>query len=178
MATQAKIKRSYGKERTLGDIIYNPQTKSVFCSINLGFFGKKNITLIKRADDGAYDLAVPFTKNGEEQIATIGKTFPIKDGKGAIVDGLTQGTLGLLKRYDSEKKKEITDNSDALFITTHKLKENKSLGDSGLLKIGYISGRFGIEDDIASNNGASSKKENNQNTDEPQYEDDEDEIPF
>lgn len=172
-----KIKRSYGKERTLGDIIYNPQTKSVFCSINLGFFGKKNISLIKRADDGAYDLAVPYTKNGEEHIATIGKTFPVKDGKGAIVDGLTQGTLGLLKRYDSEKKKEITDNSDALFITTHKLKENKPLGDNGFIKVGYVTGRFGIEDDIASNNGASSQEENYQNN-EPQYDDDGDEIPF
>lgn len=172
-----KIKRSYGKERTLGDIIYNPQTKSVFCSINLGFFGKKNITLIKRADDGAYDLVVAYAKNGEEHIATIGKTFPVKDRNGAVVDGLTQGTLGLLKRYDSEKRKEIIDSSDALFITTHKLKEKKVLGDSGLLKVGYISGRFGIEDDIASNNSASSQEENYQN-DEPQYDDDGDEIPF
>lgn len=174
MATQ--IKRSYGKERTIGDIIFNPATKSVFCSINLGFFGKKNITLIKRADDGAYDLAVTFTRNGEEQIAIIGKTFPVKDRDGAVVDGLTQGTLGLLKRYDSEKKKEITDSSDALFITTHKLKENKPLGNSGLLKVGYISGRFGIEDDIASNNGAASEPNDSQNT--PEYDDDGDEIPF
>lgn len=176
MATQ--IKRSYGKERTFGDIIYNPKTKSVFCSINLGFFGKTAITLVKRQDDGAYDLMKAYNdRNGQEQVVCIGKTFPVKDKKGEVVDGLTQGTLGLLKRYDNEKKKELTDSSDALFITTHKLKENKPLGDSGLVKVGYISGRFGIEDDIASNNGASSQEENYQNND-PQYDDDGDEIPF
>jgi hypothetical protein len=43
MTTQTKIKRSYGKERTIGDIIYNPQTRSVFCSISLGFFGKTTV---------------------------------------------------------------------------------------------------------------------------------------
>ncbi|MGE4517775.1 MAG: hypothetical protein AB7D96_13040 [Arcobacteraceae bacterium] len=173
MATQT-IKRTYGKERTLGDIIYNPTTKSVFCSINLGFFGKKNITLIKRADDGAYDLAVVYTKNGEEHIATIGKTFPSKRKDGSVVEGLTQGTLGLLKRYDAEKKKEFTDSSDALFITTHKLKEPKALGDSGLMKVGYISGKFGIEDDIASSNGVVSDSESH----EVEYDDDGEQIPF
>jgi len=173
--TQQKIKRSYGKERIFADIIYNPATKSVFCSLNLGFFGKKNITLIKRAD-GAYDLAVTYTKNGEEQIAIIGKTFPVKKQSGAIVEGLTQGTLGLLKRYDSKLQKEITDSSDALFITTHKLRENKPLGESGLLKVGYISGRFGIEDDIASNNGVVSEQEPEQSGVE--YDDDGEEIPF
>jgi len=176
MATNNKIKRTYGKERALGDIIYNPATKSVFCSMNLGFFGKKNITLIKRSDDGAYDLAVTYTKNGEEQIAIVGKTFPSKRRDGAIVQGLTQGTLGLLKRYDSEKKKEVTDNSDALFITTHKLKESKPLGESGLLKVGFITGKFGIEDDIASNNGVVSDSE----PEEPsvEYDDDGEKIPF
>lgn len=175
--TQQKIKRSYGKERNLGDIIYNPQTKSVFCSFNLGFFGKKNITLIKRADDGAYDLAVTYTKNGEEQIAIVGKTFPAKKKDGSLINGLTQGTLGLLKRYDKELKKEITDNSDALFITTHKLKESKQLGESGMMKVGFITGKFGIEDDIASNNGVSSDSEP-EYSNEVEYGDDGEEIPF
>lgn len=169
------IKRSYGKERTLGDIIYNPQTKSVFCTINLGFFGKKTITLIKRADDNAYDLAVTYTRNGEEQIAIIGKTFPVKKN-GSVIEGLTQGTLGLLKRYDSEKSKEITDSSDALFITTHKLKEPKTFGDKGFKKVGYITGKFGIEDDIASNNGSSSY--NNNEPEVQEYDDDNEPIPF
>jgi len=167
-----KVTRTYGKERNLGEIIYNPQTKSVFCSMNLGFFGKKNITLIKRANDNAYDLAVTFTRNGEEQIAIIGKTFPSKKKDGSIVEGLTQGTLGLLKHYDNELKKEITDSSDALFITTHKLKDPVSLGSKGFKKVGYITGRFGIECDTASSNGSKHQNE------EPEYDDDGDTIPF
>jgi len=140
------IKRTYGQERTLGDIIYNPKTKSIFCSISLGFFGKTTITLIKRTDDGAYDLMKGYTdKQGNEQVICIGKTFPAKDKNQKIVEGITQGTLGLLKRYDEELKKEITDNSDALFITTHKLKEPKTLGESGFIKVGYLKGKFGIE---------------------------------
>lgn len=139
------VKRTYGNERTFGDVIYNPHTKSVFCNIDLGFFGRTTLTLVKR-EDGAFDLLKPYTdKNGAEQVAIIGKTFPAKRKDGTIIEGVTKGTLGLFKKFDKEIEKNITDNSDALFITTHKLKENKPLGDSGLVKVGYISGRFGIE---------------------------------
>lgn len=177
MATQTKIKRAYGKKRNFGDIIYNPSTKSVFCTINLGFFGKTTITLVKRQDDGAYDLMKAYTdSNDQEQVVCIGKTFPVKKKDRSIAEGLTQGTLGLLKRYDNQKQKEITDNSDALFITTHKLRENKPIGSSGLIKVGYISGRFGIEDDIAPNNGVVSDSDPEQSNVE--YDDDNEEIPF
>lgn len=170
------IKRTYGKQRNLGDIIFNPQTKTVFCSINLGFFGSKTITLIKRAEDGCYDLMV--SKYNSEETIKVGQTFPVKDKNGNIVDGLTKATLALLSSYDKEKKKNVSDSSDALYITTHKLKEPVAFGEKGFKKVGYITGQFGIEDDIASNNGASSQEENYQNTDEPQYDDDGDEIPF
>jgi hypothetical protein len=175
MSVQTKINRTYGKERTLGDIIYNPQTKSVFCSIDLGFFGKKNITLIKRADDGAYDLAITYSKNGEEQIAIIGRTFPTKKRDGSLADGLTQGTLGLLKRYDAGLNKEITDSSDALFITTHRLKEQKAFGDKGFIKVGFITGKFAIEIVEEAPKGESQQQSH---SDTPEYDDDGDEIPF
>ena len=143
--TTNTTRRTYGKERTFGDIIYNPQTKSVFMNIDLGFFGRTTLTLVKR-EDGAFDLVKPYVdKNGNEQVVTIGKTFPAKKKDGTIVEGVTKGTLGLFKRYDKETKKNLTDNSDALFITTFKLKETQKLGDTGLVKVGYISGQFGIE---------------------------------
>lgn len=179
MATNNTTKRTYGKQRTLGDIIYNPATKSVFCSINLGFFGKTTVTLVKRQDDGAYDLMKAYTdRNGQEQVVCVGKTFPAKKTDGTLVENVTKGTLGLLSRYDSEKRKNVTDSSDALFITTHKLKESKALGDSGMLKVGFITGVFGIEDDIASNNGNASANTQAPYEPAPDYDDDGEPIPF
>lgn len=168
------VKRTYGKERTLGDIIYNPATKSVFCSINLGFFGKTTVTLVRRQDEG-FDLMKSYTKDNQEQVVCVGKTFPAKRQDGTIINDVTKGTLGLLKRYDAEKQKEVTDNSDALFITTHKLKEKKSIGQTGMLKIGYLTGVFGIE--IAETSNISNVQQNVQeNTIEEDF--DESEIPF
>lgn len=170
------IKRTYGKERTFGDIVYNPNTKSVFCSINLGFFGKTTVTLVKRQDLG-FDLMKSYTdRQGQEQVVCVGKTFPAKKQDQTIIEGVTKGTLGLLKKYDREKQKEITDNSDALFITTHKLKENKALGDTGMLKIGYLSGVFGIEIEESSSNAETTQ--NTQNSDETYEKIDESQIPF
>lgn len=144
-AQQPKINRNYGKERGFGDIIYNPKTKSVFANIDLGFFGRTTVTLLKR-DDGGFDLMKSYVdRDGNDQIVCIGKTFPATRRDGSQVNDMTKGTLGLLRRYDEVLRKEITDNSDALYITTHKLKEPKPLGDSGLSKVGFISGQFGIE---------------------------------
>ncbi len=152
MTTAPIIKRTYGNERNFGDVLYNPQTKSVFCNIELGFFGRTTLTLSKR-EDGGFDLLKNYKdKNGQEQVITLGKTFPAKRKDGTIVEGVTKGTLGLLKRFDKELGKNITDNSDALFITTHKLKENQKLGESNFVKIGFISGQFGIENQEQSNN--------------------------
>lgn len=140
-----RVKRVYGKERSLGDILYNPTTKSVFCNIELGFFGRTTLSLSKREDNG-FDLLKNYKdKNGQEQIIILGKTFVAKKKDGSEIEGVTKGTLGLTKRYDKESNKNITDNSDALFLSTHKLKEPQKLGDSGLIKIGYLSGVFGIE---------------------------------
>lgn len=162
--------RTYGQERTFGDIIYNPTTKSVFMNIDLGFFGRTTLTLVKR-EDGAFDLMKPYVdKQGQEQVAMIGKTFPSKRKDGTVVDGVTKGTLGLFKRYDKESKKSLTDNSDALFISTFKLKEPQKLGDTGLIKVGYVSGKFGIE-----TNEEQTQKSDNSYT----YEDmTDEEIPF
>ncbi|MFW2553669.1 hypothetical protein [Aliarcobacter butzleri] len=173
MATANKIKRTYGKERTFGDVIYNPQTKSVFCNIELGFFGRTTLTLVKREKEGifdGFDLMKSFIKEDQEQIVCVGKTFAARNEDGSIIEGITKGTFGLSKKYDKELTKNITDNSDALFITTHKLKEKKTLGDSGLLKIGYLSGQFGIE--FSENKGTN----NSQYISDEEI--DEDEIPF
>ncbi len=167
--TTNTIKRNYGLERSFGDIIFNPQAKSVFCNIDLGFFGRTTLTLVKR-EDGAFDLVKPYVdKNGNEQVITIGKTFPVKKKDGTLVESITKGTLGLFKRYDKKTKKNLTDNSDALFITTFKLKEPQKLGDTGLLKVGYISGQFGIE--VAS-------EQNNNTQEQTQEYIETDDIPF
>lgn len=169
MANNKNTIRTYGKERNFGDVIFNPQTKSVFCNIELGFFGRTTLTLIKR-EDGGFDLMKPYVdKQGQEQVAMIGKTFPAKRKDGTIVLDVTKGTLGLFKRYDKESKKNLIDNSDALFITTFKLKEPQKLGDTGLVKVGYISGQFGIE--VAEQNN------NTQEQTQQEYADTDD-IPF
>lgn len=168
-------KRIYGKERTLGDIIYNPATKVVFTSINLGFFGKKSITLVKQ-NDGGFDLMI--SKYNSEELVKIGKTFPAKKQDGALIDGVTKGTLGLLKRYDSELRKEVTDNSDALFISTHRLKENKPLGDSGMLKIGFLKGVFGLELDESGDENDNEQSQNNTTQNLSIDDIDEKDIPF
>ena len=51
----------------------------------------------------------------------------------------------------------LNDNSDALFITTHKLKENQKLGESGLIKIGFVTGVFGLE--IASEQNSTNQEQ-------------------
>lgn len=167
-----KIKRTFGKERNLGDIIHNPKTNSVFCSINLGFFGKKTINFVKRKEDGCYNIMV--SKYNSEETIKVGQTFPVKRQDKTIVEGLTQTTLGLFSTYDNVKKKELTNSSDALFLTTHRLREPEPFGDKGFRKVGYVTGRFGIEDDIASNNGSTTQASSLQDD----LDDDEQEIPF
>jgi hypothetical protein len=160
MANKTNTVRVYGNERTLGDIIYNPTTKSVFMSIELGFFGRTTLTLVKR-EDGAYDLMKPYVdKNGTDQVVMIGKTFVAKKKDGTIIDGLTKGTLALLKKYNKEQNKMLNDNSDALFITTHKLKENKPMGESGLIKVGFVTGVFGIEVSASEQNNTQEQNQN------------------
>lgn len=169
-------KRNYGNERNFGDVIYDPKTKSVFTNIDLGFFGRTTLTLVKRANDGAYDLMKSYRdKNNQEQIICIGKTFPAKKKSGEIIEGMTKGTLGLFKQYDPTTKKTLTNSSDALFITTHKLKDSKPLGDTGLFKVGFITGIFGIE--ITEESSAQNVDSSN-SYEQPEYDDEGDVIPF
>lgn len=139
------ISRNFGKERSLGDIFYNRGNKSLFANIEGGFFGRVTVTLQKN-NEGGFDLLKNYTtKNGEPASFVAGKTFAVKDKDGNVIDGLTQGLLGLIKEYSVEQNKELVSNRDALKITTHKLKEPKSLGESNVLKVGYITGVFMIE---------------------------------
>lgn len=140
-----KIKRNYGAERVLGDIIYNPTTKSVFCSLNFGFLGKQNFTLKKNQENG-YDLSKSYKDgNGNEQEITLGKLFPVKNKNGEIVEGLTKGSFGLFSQYDKETKKTFTKNNDCIYLVSHKLQEPKVINQSGFKKLGWITGQFAVE---------------------------------
>ena len=48
MAT--KIQRNYSKETTIGDIMYNTKTKTVFFNIQMGFMGRKSINLVQNQE--------------------------------------------------------------------------------------------------------------------------------
>ena len=145
MSNVAKVERNYGIERSIGEVIYNSTTKVVVANINGGIFGKLSLTL-KKDDAGGFDLLKPYKdRSGNEQVVKLGKLFPVKDRQGALVDGLHKGTLPLLKQWDAELQKEVNSSKDCLIITTHKLKKNEAMGDSGWLKIGYITGQYGIE---------------------------------
>jgi hypothetical protein len=140
-----KIQRAYGVERTFGDIIYNPETKSVFTRIEAGVFSI-SLTLALREDKKGYDILKPYkAKDGTDQVVKLGKSFPVTDKSGNEVEGLSRFSLGLYREYDKELNKELTRNNDSLFLTIHKLQSPKLIGESGLKKIGWITGQFGIE---------------------------------
>jgi hypothetical protein len=140
-----KITRAYGKEQNFGDILYSKKTKEIFTTINLGFAGSKTITL-KRNENGTFDLSTPYYKDSKRIDFKLGKTFPITDKSGNVVAGLTKGTLSLSTTYDKELGKNISVNNNCLYITTHKLSTNKDI-NSDLVKVGWLTGQFGIEID-------------------------------
>lgn len=168
------ISRIYGKERNLGDILYNPNNKSVFANIEGGFFGRVTVTL-RQDGKGGFDILKNYTtKDGQPASFVAGKTFPVKDKNDNVVEGLTSGLLGLIKRYDNVTGKELVQNNDALQITTHKLKETKALGESGLLKVGYITGVFAVE----ARDAQDSNTNQNLEVQDQGFEISDDEIPF
>lgn len=176
MSNVAKVERNYGIERSIGEIIYNPTTKAVVANVNGGIFGKLSLTL-KRDDAGGYDLLKPYKDgSGNEQVVKLGKLFPVKDKRGNLVDGLSKGTLPLLKQWDAELKKEVNSSKDCLVITTHKLKKNEAMGDSGWLKIGYITGQYAIEKKDTTSNYQSQPDYSGH--DIPDIDINDDEIPF
>jgi hypothetical protein len=144
MSDTKKVKRVYGKETTIGDIILNKETNSIFFSIEMGFMGRKTINLVKN-ESGQYDMFGSYmTKETNEPIMfSIGKTFQVQDKEKNIVDGLTQGKISLSTTYSKELEKNIFSDENALFITTHQLKEEKKINDS-LVKIGWVVGQLGI----------------------------------
>lgn len=142
----AKITRTYGSERALGDIILNKENNSVFSTLDFGFFGSVTIGLTKDKENGGYTITKSYkTKDGQLATFNLGKTFPVKDKQGNVVEGITQGLFGLLREYDVATQKTLTKNNDGLQITTHRLKEPKQLGDTNFHKVGWITGRFAIE---------------------------------
>lgn len=177
MSNAVKVERNYGLERSIGEVIYNPTTKAVIASINGGIFGKLSLTL-KKDTEGGYDLLKPYKdKSGNEQVVKLGKLFAAKDKSGNVVEGISKGTLPLLRQWDKELKKEVNSSKDCLLITTHKLKQNEAMGDSGWLKIGYITGQYAIEKkDTPSSQ--STQSDNYAGHDIPDIDINDDEIPF
>lgn len=169
----SKVARNYGIERNFGEVIYNPQTKVVLANIQLGMFGKFSFTLKKDNQYGGFDLLKPYKdRQGNEQVVKLGKLFPAKNKQGEIVEGINKGALSLLRQYDKKLEKEINNSNDCLIITTHKLKKEEPMGNSGWIKLGYITGQFGIE---------KPSQETSQDTQQNVYEgeiNDGEEIPF
>ncbi len=163
------VKRNYGLERNLGDIIFNKNNRTVFCKMTIGFFNT-TIGLVQRKD-GCYDLTKNIGNNLNPNIVKIGQTFCVKNKKNEVVEGLTQTALPLVSGWDKETEKILNSNSDALFITTHKLKEPVTLKNGEFIKVGYITGTFGIED-----NGIQGDETVDKNM--PEIDIDGDEIPF
>ena len=111
---EVKIKRHFGVERSLGDIILNKDNNSVFANIEGGVFGRITVSILKN-QDGTYSFSKGYTtKEGEQSSFVIGKTFPVKNKAGEVVEGLTQGIFGLLKEWDAEKQKSLTSSKDGL----------------------------------------------------------------
>jgi len=142
---ETKIQRVYGKTFSIGDVIRNSKTGITFCKIQAGFFGFHTINLIENKE-GTYDLEKQYFKDGEYKTVKIGKTFKATDKDGKEVEGITNATLGLDTNWSKELEKDITTTGNALFISTHLLKEEVKINDD-LAKIGWIDGRFGIEID-------------------------------
>jgi len=145
-----KIERFYGKERNIGDVLYNANTKAVIANIDGGFFGKMTLTL-KKEQDNTFTFLKPYIdKNGIQQVVKIGKLFPVKKKNGDIVEGLHKGIFGLNKEYDRTIEKEIIVANDCLIVTIHKLKVAKLLSNNWM-KIGWITGLYAIEKNIENN---------------------------
>ncbi len=138
------IKRTYSKEFTIGDILFNNKTNSVYFFLKGGFFGTTKINLVKN-DGGTYDLFKPYVDaQGKPNTVKIGKTFEVTKRDQTVVEGLTRGTLGLSTTWNAEIKKEVVSSENALFFTTHKLKEPKAINED-LVKVGWVTGVYGVE---------------------------------
>ena len=183
MAT--KIQRVYSKETTIGDIMYNTKTKTVFFNIQMGFMGRKSINLVQN-QEGTYDMFGTYFKDGKPEMYRMGKTFQVTDRNGGVVEGLTQGTLGLRTSWNKEIKKEVSSTEDAIFFVTHKLKESKKVNDD-LVKVGWVTGQFGFEiatktqETTSSETTPESVKEETPTQPEPEdtsSTEDDDEVPF
>ena len=140
------IQRNYSKKTTIGDILFNKTTGSVYFYIKMGFMGQVKVDLVKN-EGGTYDILKPYVDNqGVQKSVKLGKTFPVLTKEKTVVEGLTKGTLGLSTTFNKELKREVTTTENALYFTTHKLKEPKVINDT-LIKVGFVTGLFGTEAD-------------------------------
>ena len=139
-----KITRAYGKEFPIGDIMHDSRDNTVYFILKTGSLGIQKIILVKN-EQGTYDMMKSYTgKDGQPGIVKLGKTFPVSKKDGTIVEGMTQGSFALGTRWDKESSREVSDNRNALYFTTHRLRTPEQVNEN-LTKYGWVSGQYGIE---------------------------------
>jgi hypothetical protein len=137
------MKKIYGKEVNVGDIIFNGKNKSVFTTLDFGFGGKTTLNLVINKEEGGYDLFKSYTdKDGQLKAFKAGRLFPAKNFKtGELIEGIAKGSFGLSSLYDKEKGKTVFNMDNGVVLTSHKLKSIVDLGN-GFKKVGYLTGQF------------------------------------
>lgn len=161
----AKVKRYYGVERTFGDIIHDNRSNETSARIFVGALGMMELVFSRR-DDGLFDISKVYYKDRERKLMSLGQSFHVKNKRKEIVEGLSQFPLALLSSYDKELESKIMSNEDCLILTIHKLKKQIKIGENQeKTKLGYLTGRFAIEQVIPNETSAANEK-------------DQDEIPF
>ncbi len=144
MATSStRVQRLYGISRSLGDVLQNSQSKDEWVNLDFGFLGLQRFALKKEGNEFA--LLKSYKDNeGNDKSFSLGKLFEVKD-KSNNATGLYSGSFGLYRIYSKDLNKQVTLNNDCVVLTLHFLKEPRKLGESEVLKIGYITGQFAIE---------------------------------
>lgn len=170
--TKKTIKRNYGIERNFGNILKSNKTGAYILALNFGVFGKLSLTM-RKAEKGTDLLKSYIDKSGNEQSVCIGKLFQATNKNGAIIEGIFKATLGMRSQYNKDTQKTNTMSDDAVFIVTHRLKAPEKTGNPDYEKVGYVTGRFGIE----MVEGSVMEQQSHQD-DLPEYDDDGDQIPF
>lgn len=161
----AKVKRYYGVDRPFGDIIHDKKSDETSARIFVGALGMVELIFSKR-DDGLFNISKVYYKERERKFVSLGQSFPVKNKKKELVEGLSQFPLALLSSYDKDLESKIMSNEDCLILTIHKLKKQIKLGENQeKTKVGYLTGKFAIEMNVNETPPSNNEK-------------DQDEIPF
>ena len=173
MSQTRKYNRNWSTRRST-DILFNPQTKAVWFSIDMGWAGQVSFNLTKN-DKDTYDVFKTYFQNREAKMVKVGSTRPAKNKQDDDVVGITTIDIPLRKSWSKELNKNINTYEDIIRITTHKLKEPVVISDK-LVKVGYIQYQFAFEIDAPQEETA--QTEQTQEEIPEVDEENEEEIPF